>query len=43
MFAVAAPAKALAGTFEVSGSSKRNAVDLARVAGASEFMDAGRK
>ena len=42
MLAVAAPAKAIAGAFKMARPPKGYAVDLARVAGAFEFMDAGR-
>ena len=41
MFAVAAPAEALASAFKVARSSEGYAVDLARVARAFEFMYAG--
>lgn len=42
MLAVAAPAETLASALEVTRAPEGHAVDLARVAGAVEFMDAGR-
>jgi hypothetical protein len=43
MLAVAAPAETLASAFEMTRASKGHAVDLTRVAGAFEFMDASRQ
>ena len=43
MLAVAAPAEAIACAFKVARSPEGNAIDLARIARAFEFMDAGRQ